>query len=190
MLRPALLTTALLSVTSMPVAAQAGVQVFGRDTFTLRLPAGYRLLGQTSPGSGVLTFGYASDQRNDGTRSLIQVTLIDLDKGPAGPPPTLDEIAAAMIGGVRQRRDHWQQAESSITLDGVTAQLIRWSGTNAPSPERPSGQPASGMHGVMVIGIKAGVAFTLHAQDVDAFAASTLPASETALMTFTLTTHK
>jgi len=168
---------------------QATVQGFGQDTFSLRLPAGYRLVAQTSPGPGMMAFGFASNQRSDGTRSLIQVTLIDLDKGPGGPPPPLDEIAASMIGGVRQRRDQWKQAESTITVDGVNAKLIRWSGTNASSPERPSGQAASAMHGVMVIGIKGMVAFTLHAQDLDAFASATLPASERALMSFTLKPH-
>jgi len=33
------------------------------------------------------------------------------------------------------------------------------------------------------------VAFTLHAQDLDAFASATLPASERALMSFTLKPH-
>jgi len=187
--RSALLATALVAVATAPVMAQATVQGFGQDTFSLRLPAGYRLVAQTSPGPGMMAFGFASNQRSDGTRSLIQVTLIDLDKGPGGPPPPLDEIAASMIGGVRQRRDQWKQAESTVTIDGVNAKLIRWSGTNAPSPERPSGQAASAMHGVMVIGIKGMVAFTLHAQDLDAFASATLPASEGALMSFTLKAH-
>jgi hypothetical protein len=137
----------------------------------------------------MMVFGFTSDKRSDGTRSLIQVTLVDLDKGPAGPPPPLDEIADWMISGVRERRDQWTQAESTITIDGVNAKLIRWSGTNAPSPERPSGQAASGMHGVMVVGIKGKVAFILHAQDLDAFASATLPASEGALMSFTLKPH-
>ena len=100
--------------------AQITVQGFGQDTFSLRLPAGYRLVAQTSPGPGMMAFGFESNQRSDGTRSLIQVTLIDLDKGPGGPPPPLDEIAASMIGGVRQRRDQWKQAESTIPIDGVT----------------------------------------------------------------------
>ena len=188
-MRSALLATALVAVATAPVMAQATVQGFGQDTFSLRLPAGYRLVAQTSPGPGMMAFGFASNQRSDGTRSLIHVTLIDLDKGPGGPPPSLDKIAASMIGGVRQRRDQWKQAESTIAVDGVNARLIRWSGTNAPSPERPSGQAASAMHGVMVIGLKGMVAFTLHAQDLDAFASATLPASEGALMSFTLKPH-
>ncbi len=98
-MRSALLATALVAVAIAPVMAQATVQGCGQDTFSLRLPAGYRLVGQTSPGPGMMAFGFASNQRSDGTRSLIQVTLIDLDKGPGGPPPPLDEIAASMIGG-------------------------------------------------------------------------------------------
>jgi len=138
----------------------------------------------------MMAFGFATDQRSNGTRGLIQVTLIDLSKVSGGPPPTLDELATSMIGGVRQRRDHWQQSESPVDVDGVRAKLIRWSGSNAPSPERPSDQAATAMHGVMVVGIKGTVAFTLHAQDVEPFSATTLPASEQALMTFALTARQ
>ena len=189
-MRSALLTTVLLLLGHQPVFGQETVQAFGQDTFSVRLPAGYRLVGQRSGGPGVTAFGFVSDPRSDGTRRLIEVTLIDLDKVSTGTAPSLDEIAAAMIGGVRQRRDHWQQSDSPIQVDGVNAKLIRWSGTNGPSPERPSGQAVSAMHGVMIVGIKAAVAFTLHAQDVDAFGPATLPASEKALMTFRLTPHR
>jgi len=138
----------------------------------------------------MMAFGFATDPRADGTRGLIQVTLVDVDKVSTGPPPTLDEFAAPMIGGVRQRRSHWEQTASSVVIDGVHAKRIKWSGTNEPSPERPSQQAVSAMHGVMVVGIKGTVAFALHAQDVEPFGAASLPVSEEALMTFTLTTHR
>jgi len=48
----------------------------------------------------------------------------------------------------------------------------------------------SAMHGVMVVGIKGTVAFALHAQDVEPFRVGSLPVSEVALMTFTLTPHR
>ena len=189
-MRPTLLPLLLLSLSSAPLAGQATIQTFGEDTFSLRLPTGYQLFGQTSPGPGMMAFAFGTDQRANGTRGLIQVTLVDLDKVSAEAPPTLDELAASMIGAVRQRREHWQQTESSVDIAGVHAKRIEWSGTNEPSPERPSQQPVSAMHGVMVVGIKGSVAFTLHAQDVDPFALASLAACEKALMTFTLAPHR
>ena len=181
---------ALLSLIGTPLAGQATMQAFGGDTFRLNLPAGYRLVGQGSPGPGMMAFGFATDPRADGSRALIQVTLVDVDKVSAGPPPTLDEFAASMIGAVRQRRSHWEQTATSVVIDGVHAERIKWSGTNEPSPERPSRQAVSAMHGVMVVGIKGTVAFALHAQDVEPFRVGSLPVSEVALMTFTLTPHR
>lgn len=189
-MRTAFVPTLLLSLSSAPLTGQATTHAFGGDTFSLRLPAGYQLMGQRRAGPGMIAFGFATDQRTDGTRGLIQVTLVDLDSVPAGAPPTLDELATSMIGGVRQRRDHWEQADSSVDVAGVHAKRITWSGTNEPSPERPSGQAVSAMHGVMLVGIKGTVAFALHAQDVEPFAVTSLPASEKALMTFTLTPHR
>ena len=189
-MRAAFLPVFLLALSSAPLASQATVQAFGADTFRLSLPAGYRLLGQGSPGPGMMAFGFATDQRADGTRGLIQVTLVDLDRVSAGRSPTLDELAASMIGGVRQRRNAWQQADSFVDVDGVHAKRIAWSGTNEPSPERPTQQAASAMRGIMVVGMKGTVAFVLHAQDVEPFATTSLPVSEKALMTFALTPHR
>jgi len=189
-MRTGFLLVLLLSLSSARVPGQTTIQAFGGDTFRLNLPVGYRLVGQGSPGAGMMAFGFATNQRPDGTRGLIQVTLVDLDKLSTKPPPTLEEFAASMIGGIRQRRNHWQQSESSVDVDGVHTKRIKWSGTNEPSLERPSQQAVSAMHGVMVVGIKGTVAFTLHAQDVEPFAVSSLPASENALMSFTLTPHR
>ena len=189
-MRSTILRILLLSLSCTPLAGQATIQTFGQDTFSLSLPTGYQLLGQRSPGPGMMAFGFGTDQRANGTRALIQVTLVDLDKVTAEAPPTLEELAASMIGGVRQRREHWQQTESSVDIAGVHAKRIAWSGTNEVSPERPSQQPVSAMHGVMVVGIKGSVAFTLHAQDVEPFALASLPACERALMTFTLAPHR
>lgn len=189
-MRSTLLPTLLLSLSSAPLAGQVTIQTFGGDTFSLSLPTGYQLVGQRSPGPGMMAFAFATDQRPNGTRGLLQVTLVDLDKVSAEAPPTLDEFAASMIGGVRQRREHWQQTESAVDIAGVHAKRITWSGTNEPSPERPSQQPVSAMHGIMVVGIKGNVAFTLHAQDVEPFALTSLPACDKALMTFTLAPHR
>ncbi len=188
-MRASLLLFLLLATRSATLAGQATIQTFGNDTFTLSLPAGYQLLGQSSPGSGLRVFAYATAQRANGTRSLIQVSLIDLDQAAPGSPPTVDEVAAAMIGGVRQRREQWEQTESAVEVAAVPAKRIAWSGTNAPSPERPSQQPASAMHGAMIVGIKGNIAFTLHTQDVDPFALTTVPECEQALMGFTLAVH-
>jgi hypothetical protein len=176
----------LLGCLSTPLLAQATRQGFGPDTFNLQLPAGYALLGAASPGPGMKAFGFATSPRADGSRGLIQVTLIRLDSVPSADTVTVDQLAASMISGVRQRRSNWQEADSAVTVDGVSSRLISWSGTNEPSPERPSGSPVLAMRGVMIVGVKAGVAFALHAQDVEPFASNALAASEAALKTFAL----
>jgi hypothetical protein len=157
-------------------------QKFGEHTFALALPAGYKLQTEGGSNPAVRTFGFATEVRTDGTRGLIQVTLVDLRKGPPGREPGLDHFAASMITGVRSRRNDWVQQESRIELTGVEGKRIQWSGSSQPSSE----QKPLAMRGVMIVGIKDGLGFSLHTQDVEPLAASTVPLGEGSLMTLSL----
>ena len=170
----------LLAILSAAVSAQTARQEFAGHTFALQLPPGYQLAGQGNSTTAMKTLGYATEPRADGTRGLIQITLINLGSDPKEREPSLAEFAAAMIGGVRQRRTQWTEAARPVDLNGAAATRIEWSGSSAP-PER-----TVTMHGVMIVGIKDHIGYSLHTQDVEPFAATTMTKAEQALMTFTL----
>jgi hypothetical protein len=172
---------------STGVRAQTHPLEFEGHKFTLDLPETYRLAASATPGPGVKSFGFATAPRSDGTRGVIQITVVDLLKAgaPAG-EVTLEQFAATMAAGVRGRRTVWTQNDSTIDLDGVTARRIQWSGSVEVSP----GGPTRIMRGIMIVGLKQGVAFALHTQDVAEVAASTLPICEKSLLSFSLNARK
>jgi hypothetical protein len=175
---------ALLSVAiALPEAAQRSSHDFEGHKFTIQLPAGYVLQADPSPRPGFKTFGFSTDPRSDGTRGMLQVTLLDFSTAPPGEKVTLDRFAAAMIKGVSQRRSRWEQSESAIKVAGVPATRIEWNGSTEPG----FGRPPIEMRGIMIVGIKKNLGFTLHTQDVVAFADTTLPLCEQALLSFALT---
>lgn len=139
---------------------------------------------------GFKTFAFATDPRPDGTHGLIQLSLFDLTQIGSTERPTLDHFTRSMVDGVRRRRSQWKEAESSVEVAGVPARRVEWSGSNAPSPERPPSQTPSMMRGVMIVGIGGALAFALHTQDAEPFAAATVPKGEQALMTFAIAREK
>jgi hypothetical protein len=178
-------TSALLAIAvTAPLAAERSSHDFEGHTFSLQLPPGYVLHAAPSPRRGFKTFGFSTEARDDGTRGMIQVSLVDFSKAPAGETVSLEKFAAAMISGVRQRRSRWEQNETDIQIDGVRAKRIEWAG----STETGFGRPPVNMRGVMIAGVnvKQNLGFSLHTQDVVAFADSTLTVCEQALHTFAL----
>jgi hypothetical protein len=187
MKRIAALTGALLTIaTVLPIAAERSAHEFEGHKFSLELPAGYQLQADASPQAGLKTFGFSTDARDDGTRGLIQVTLLDLSAAPDGQKVTVDKFAAAMIKGVSDRRSNWEQAESEIQITGVRAKRIEWKGSREPG----FGRPPVNMRGVLIAGIKGPLGFSLHTQDVGAVAETSVPLGEQALRSFTLTTRR
>jgi len=139
---------------------------------------------------GFKTFAFATDLRPDGTRGLIQLSLFDLTQIGSAERPTLDHLTRSMVDGVRRRRSQWKEVESSVEVAGVPARRVEWSGSNEPSPERPPSQTPSMMRGVMIVGIGGVLAFAIHTQDAEPFAAATVPKGEQALMTFAIAREK
>jgi len=63
---------------SIPLAAERSSYDFEGHKFSLDLPPGYLLDADASRRPGFKTFGFATALRLDGTRGLIQVSLLDL----------------------------------------------------------------------------------------------------------------
>jgi len=175
----------MVILTASVSARQQTVTQFEGHKFSLQLPEDYSVKSDASPGPGIRTFAFSTSPRSDGTRGIIQVTLIDLKKSGA-PPVTLDELGSSMIEGVRRRRTQWITKESALEIAGVPGKRIEWSGQAELAP----GLAPVGMRGIMVVGIKNDVAFALHAQDLSAFASGALPMCEKALNSFTLTVQR
>ncbi len=182
--------SALVALSSARGAGQTVTYSFNAHTISLKLPPAYRFQGAASPTPGVKTIAFTTEPRPDGSRGLIQVSLVDLQQVGAAQRPTLEHFTHSIVDGVRQRRSQWKEAETLVEVGGVRARRVEWSGSNEPSPERPPSQAPSMMRGVMIVGITGDLAFALHTQDVEPFAAATVPKSEQALMTFASTRQK
>jgi len=182
--------SALVALGSARGAGQTVTYSFNAHTISLTLPPDYRFQGEASPTPAVKTIAFTTEPRPDGSRGLIQVSLVDLQQVGAAQRPTLEHFTHSIVDGVRQRRSQWKEAETLVEVGGVRARRVEWSGSNEPSPERPPSQAPSMMRGVMIVGITGDLAFALHTQDVEPFAAATVPKSEQALMTFASTRQK
>jgi hypothetical protein len=178
---------ALLAVAmSAPLAAERASHEFEGYKFDLDLPPGYLLDAEANPRAGFKTFGFSTVVRTDGSHGMMQVSLVNFSAAPKGETVTLEKFATAMIDGVHRRRSHWEQAEADVQIDGVRAKRIEWAG----SLESGFGRPSVNMRGVMIVGIKKNLGFSLHTQDVVAFTDTTLPLCEQALQTFVLTVRR
>ena len=173
----------IAGMVSASMAAGRSSHTFEGHTFSLELPPGYSFQADANPKAGVGMFGFTTEPRNDSSRGLIQVSLIDLSKAPPGETVTLERFATAMIGGVQRRRTRWEQTESDMQVGGVPARRIAWSGAIEPG----FGRPPVYARGVMIAGIASDLGFALHTQDVAPLADTTLPLCEEALRTFLLT---
>ena len=181
------LTGVLLAVgVCLQATPQRSRHDFEGHTFRLDLPPGYVLQADQSPRQGLKTFGFSSDLRQDGSRGLIQVSLLDLSGAPAGGEGHLGEIRGSDDQGC-------QRATQPLGTEGErgkdrrrTGKRIEWTGSVEPG----FGRPAVDMRGVMIIGLKSTIGFSLHTQDRAAFADTTLPLCEQALQTFTLSLRR
>jgi hypothetical protein len=182
--RGILLATVLFLVLNRWASAENATGAFWKYSFALDLPAGYALEKEASPGPALKAFGFATAPRRDGTRGLVQVTLLNLGEVAGGPGVTLESFAEQMIGGVKRRRSNWKATNTDVTIAGMRAIRIAWSGT----AEASAGAAASGIpaRGVMIVGIRGDLGFSLHTQDVEPWSASELPKCEKALLTFRL----
>ena len=177
------LTGVLLAIgVCLQATPQGSSHDFEGHTFSLDLPPGYVLQADQSPRQGFKTVGFSTDPRQDGTRGMIQVSLIDLSGVPPGEKVTLERFAEAMITGVSARRSRWEQKDSDVKIAGVPGKRIEWTGSVEPG----FGRPAVIMRGVMIVGVQNNVGFSLHTQDGTGFADTTLPLCEQALQTFAL----
>lgn len=149
-------------------------------TFTLALPAGYKLAMEDSSIPAYKMFGFSTDPREDGTSGVIQVSLFDFKKR-GSESITLDDFAAMMVSTMRRGRGDWKSTESPLELIGVQARRVEWSG----SVERAPNEPVA-LHGVMILGIKDHVGFRLEVQDTESRATQNLPPGEKALKSFVL----
>jgi hypothetical protein len=154
---------------------------FGDHSFELVLPAGYEFAGDASPLTGFKTFGFATAPRPDGTRGTLQVTLLDFAEANM-PEPSLEELAREMAGGIQRSRADWESSTRSVTLAGVAARRVEWSGQSVPGTGGATG--AFPMRGVIYVGIKDGLGFAVSTQDVSPMADETVPACERALESF------
>ena len=172
-----ILIIALLVVHEVIAAGQTrATGRFGSETFSLVLPDGYAPVSAVNGPAGTVVFPYSTAPRKDGTRGLIQVTLIDLSK--AEKDYTLDEMSELAIGGIERRRSAWSRKDSTVTVAGAPAKRMEWSG-RAVSADSASLM----MRGVMIVGIKGRTAYWLHTQEVEPHFAN-LPAGEKALLSF------
>jgi hypothetical protein len=185
-LRWVLAVMVLGGVATLSAQTRTASYQFAGRRFTLQLPSEYRVATQASPDPTLTSFGFTTEPRGDGSRGMIQVTLINFQRGGRGATVTLSQFADRMIDGIRKSRTQWAHRESVQEIGGVPARRFDWSG----SVEFPNGEATPYVQGIMIVGIKEGIGFALNTQDLAVVAPRTMPACEKALKSFRLLPRK
>lgn len=165
-----ILASLLVAATTL-AATNLAERPFRGQIASIAPPPGYVLHDPpTQPPLGT-TYALVGAARADGTRPIVQITLLELpdDKTP-------DTFSQSMIAGVAKRRGNWKVQTSDLTLNGIKVKRHQWTGT----------APTQGlaMRGIMLTGTSGKVGFSLHTQDLAKYAAQTLPIGEKSMATF------
>jgi hypothetical protein len=154
---------------------------FRGRVWSLELPASYSEHSSATPASDVFMIGFAPAMRDDGTRALIQVTLVEMPLN-MDPAKFIKMLREQLIAGVQRRRENFQVKASESTVGDVAVTRYEWSGVVIPAADGAARSVPA--RGVMLIGVHEGVGFALHAQDIDEHADATLSESEPSMRTF------
>ena len=183
-MRLAIVLPVVLAVIRNSALAQTVTDSFAGHVVTFDQAAGYQPSGSHSPYPAALFLAYRSTPRADCRSALMLLVLIDRAETAGGDSGTLAEFAAAMLTPYPKRFSNWAVSESAAVVDGDSAIRYSWSGTSPVQDKCRGGQAAVPMRGIVLVGMKRGLGFTLEVRDDEQHAAETLPAGEAALRTF------
>lgn len=173
----------ILTVSLLASGTTTATGTFCGRAWSINVPVGYHRTS-AAPDERMSTTAFAPGPRADGTRPMVQVTLIDT-RETSGTRDFRRKVAESLIAGVQRRREEWQVQMSEARVGDMPVFRYVWRGVTVPASDGASVRVAA--QGVMLVGVKDGLAFALHTQDVDAHAAETIPANEAAMVTFRLT---
>jgi tetratricopeptide (TPR) repeat protein len=157
---------------------------------TIEVPEGYEESQWSSlPGPvGVgVTFAFVGAPRDDGTRPMIQIVLVDLPtllNEEASTIP-LEEFGGHMIGGIQRHQENWTVQITDDQLGQLRVKRYAWAGTSSTYPDVGLSENVH-MRGIMYVGIDGDIGFSLRTQDFEQYAEVALPIGEYSIETFRL----
>lgn len=175
------LTATLL--TALAVWAEPTIRTFADRDWAIELPAGFSHEKTTKPNNESLSVAFFPDARPDKTKPIVQVTFYNAADGGAS-PKFETAFAESMLRGVKKNRTDWKLETTKVRLGELTVTRFAWSG--AVSGKVNGATVTVPARGIMLVGADRGLGFALHVQDVEKYAAQTLPAGEKALRSFRL----
>jgi hypothetical protein len=184
LMRIAIVMLAALALRVGAASAQAVSDTFAGRVVTFDVPVSHPVADRQRLGAAALFVAYRTAPRADCTSGLVLIVLVDLAATAGGDSLTLQQFAATNIGPLRKAHANWAVSESTMVLDDVPAIRYSWSGSLKPSRDCPARRRSPPERGVMIVGIKKGLGFTLQARDVEPHASETVPAGEAALLGF------
>lgn len=163
----------------------------GAYAFSLSLSTDFDQMEESEGPGGSRIWTFLTKPRPDGGQGTVQVSVFDLEqvaKASGDPGATkldTDQLLTTLLKGMASRRRGWKQSQPRVeSLAGVAAKRVEWSGAMAgPQGDRPA-------RGIMFAGRVGPMAFAVHAEDIEPFAAKTLPLWERALRSFTIAKSK
>lgn len=163
----------------------------GDYAFALSLPADFDQMQESEGPGGSRVWAFLTNPRSDGGQGMLQVSVFDLEKvakasgDPGATKLTIDELLATVLKGMASRRRGWKQSPPRAeSLGGVATKRVEWAGAmEGPQGARPA-------RGIMFAGRVGPMAFAVHTEDLEPFAAKTLPLWERALRSFTIAKAK
>jgi hypothetical protein len=162
----------------VPAPAPAGAKRVRHEAagarFSLELPAGYKLRRPAGAAPDVTAFLFTPKGRDDRNGGAIEVSIMDMKELAEGGGPAMGpgEIALSVLATIRRERQIFEKQESDVQIAGVRGKRVVWRGKQR--------------QGVIVVGIKRGIGFSLHAEASDSQAKKVLPRASQALLTFEL----
>jgi hypothetical protein len=191
-MRPlAAITMTLVVFATSPARAERASLEFGRVRVSLDLPPGFSRKDCAKGGPGMNVCGFTTEARPDGTRALIQISVIDLDVATEGHPdesnPTLDDLATSMIGSIRRRRmQDWKEQARSAKLGTIASRRIEWSGSIMVPPGGTMKPGRVEMRGVLYVALWNRFGIALATQDFRPMADQVVPLADRSLLSFVI----
>ena len=143
--------------------------------YRIRVPKGYKRVEIKESSKGTEVAVWSGPQRDDGTASVIQFTVIEMPDDER--ITKLDDLMAAALKDVKSRRTNWTQSEFRLgKIAGIGFLRADWAGMAANSDRK--------LRGIVLAGLHDNRAIVLRTQEVEPHHEEGLALSLNSLLTF------
>lgn len=143
--------------------------------YRIRIPKSYKRIELKQAPKGIEVAVWSGPQREDGTASVIQLTVIEMPDNER--ITKLDNLMVAALKDVKSRRNNWTQSDFRLgKIAGISFLRADWEGMAANSDRK--------LRGIVLAGLHDNRAIVLRTQEVEPHDEQGLSLSLNSLFTF------